>query len=949
MRLYPSIVLGTVFVALIMPSMVLPIPTQDMPHGEGFDLDCALCHVVDSWSELKSPIEFDHNSAQFPLHGRHTQVSCDFCHESLKFKSAPNQCVDCHVDAHNDQFGATCDRCHDSDDWLNYPLFREMHEQTRFPLAGAHGGPDCAACHADGRYVDIPLTCSGCHYDSWRRTDNPDHANAGYSIECDQCHGLAIASFAGNIIAFDHTNVFPLIRGHRVFDCALCHEPGSNYSDTSSECVTCHQAEYDGVDDPDHVAAGFPLDCSICHTIDDWDDAEFDHNDTDFQLTGEHRSLDCNECHLNNVYEGLGDQCFDCHEDDYMDTDDPDHVAEVYPTDCSLCHNTFDWEDAEFDHDLTDFPLTGSHLEVSCADCHSDGYDGIDTACNSCHQDDFDDATDPIHDEQSFGLDCSICHDTVEWEQSSFDHNSDTEYLVLGAHIELNCADCHENGQYIDTPNTCYGCHQADYEGVGDPDHVANNYSLDCLECHTQDNWDVEDNFSHEVITGFALLGAHSALSCDDCHADGFEITDDACASCHQADFDGAIDPIHETATFGVECEICHTADGWSPSIFDHDTQTQFTIDGSHLELNCADCHLDGQYASTPETCYGCHEQEYNDVPDPDHVGSNFSTDCSMCHNTTEWAEVNWDHANTNFPLTGAHLSLDCTMCHADGYTGTPTDCFDCHDDDYNGTIDPDHAANNYPFDCTTCHNTTDWADATFDHSGTNFPLTGAHELLDCNQCHAEGYAGTPTDCLACHETDFNDAVPSHDAESFGTDCEDCHTTDAWTPSTFDHNVQTEYELTGSHLSLDCTLCHLDGQYAGTPTDCFFCHDDDYQQTNDPNHQTAAFPTDCDMCHNTIDWEDADFNHIVWFPIYSGSHQGEWDTCSECHPNPNDYLEFTCLTCHEQGETNADHDEVQDYQYNSLACYDCHPDGEAGPYLIHPDRQQDELSPKEPR
>jgi hypothetical protein len=33
------------------------------------------------------------------------------------------------------------------------------------------------------------------------------------------------------------------------------------------------------------------------------------------------------------------------------------------------------------------------------------------------------------------------------------------------------------------------------------------------------------------------------------------------------------------------------------------------------------------------------------------------------------------------------------------------------------------------------------------------------------------------------------------------------------------------------------------------------------------------------------------------------------------------------LNCHQEGETNADHSEVTGYQYNSIACLSCHPNG----------------------
>jgi hypothetical protein len=89
------------------------------------------------------------------------------------------------------------------------------------------------------------------------------------------------------------------------------------------------------------------------------------------------------------------------------------------------------------------------------------------------------------------------------------------------------------------------------------------------------------------------------------------------------------------------------------------------------------------------------------------------------------------------------------------------------------------------------------------------------------------------------------------------------------------------------------------------------------------------FPTDCIACHNQNAWEPADFDHDdLYFPIYSGKHGDEWNQCSDCHFNPNNYSLFDCLNCHSPGETNEEHDEVGGYVYESNACFQCHPDGE---------------------
>jgi len=128
-------------------------------------------------------------------------------------------------------------------------------------------------------------------------------------------------------------------------------------------------------------------------------------------------------------------------------------------------------------------------------------------------------------------------------------------------------------------------------------------------------------------------------------------------------------------------------------------------------------------------------------------------------------------------------------------------------------------------------------------------------------------------------------------------------------------------------VPLDCIACHDQG-YMGTPTDCIACHESDYNNA-DPNHAAAMFPTDCTLCHTTVGWEPSTFDHDgLYFPIYSGRHRGEWDTCQDCHIGGN-FQTFECIDCHEhnQADTDDEHDEVNGYVYESQACFSCHPDG----------------------
>ena len=58
--------------------------------------------------------------------------------------------------------------------------------------------------------------------------------------------------------------------------------------------------------------------------------------------------------------------------------------------DCGSCHTERDWkEPAKFDHDKTDFPLLGKHVEVECKDCHkSTMFKEAPKDCFGCHKKD---------------------------------------------------------------------------------------------------------------------------------------------------------------------------------------------------------------------------------------------------------------------------------------------------------------------------------------------------------------------------------------------------------------------------------------------------------------------------------------------------------------------------------------------------------------------------------
>ncbi len=150
--------------------------------------------------------------------------------------------------------------------------------------------------------------------------------------------------------------------------------------------------------------------------------------------------------------------------------------------------------------------------------------------------------------------------------------------------------------------------------------------------------------------------------------------------------------------------------------------------------------------------------------------------------------------------------------------------------------------------------------------------LTGVHTSTACTACHLNGvYDNAPTTCVGCHLSNYDSTTaPNHVTAQFPQTCETCHTTAGWTGSTFNHSW---WPLAGSHTvpPRQCTNCHADGIFTGTPTTCVGCHLANYQGTTNPNHVAANFPQTCEMCHSTTDWTGATFDHSSWWPL-TGQH-----------------------------------------------------------------------------
>lgn len=321
------------------------------PHDGRLGASCTECHSTNGWRAVDES-RFSHERTRYPLRGKHVSLECVSCHPSGRRSSrvrAFEACTDCHSDSHLGQFdqreptGGACESCHVVEGFSPSTYTLDLHQQTPYPLAGAHLAVPCVECHAAVAAADlakrVPL----------RRLASEDA-------------GVEVIQFR--------------------FD--------------STRCASCHQDSHAGDVDRYVSQSG----CEGCHAVESWRQVAFDHNQTEFKLQGKHSVVECDKCHekidLGTASErirmkGASSTCSACHGDPHLaQFDRPDGVA-----DCSSCHGVEDWRTLSFDHNRDSrYPLEGAHARVLCQSCHLTEFAGgqelvrykpLPTTCEACH------------------------------------------------------------------------------------------------------------------------------------------------------------------------------------------------------------------------------------------------------------------------------------------------------------------------------------------------------------------------------------------------------------------------------------------------------------------------------------------------------------------------------------------------------------------------------------
>lgn len=470
--------------------------------------------------------------------------------------------------------------------------------------------------------------------------------------------------------------------------------------------------------------------------------------------------------------------------------------------------------------------------------------------------------------------------------------------------------------QLLEGPTNCTTCHGRAAEAMPKL----------CLTCHREIGW---------LKAGARGLHANAAV-----------MGSKTCGTCHPDHAGRDFDLIEWAA--GEEAQFDHRRAGWP-------------LEGKHRQVACLDCHRTefrggpaAVRAPAPRhgpgwtgletTCVSCHRR---DDPHDNALGNN----CARCHDVRDWAPApGFDHADSRYPLTGAHQQVDCATCHlaksldiASGPDGTRVpryrplpfaDCASCHADPHRGRL---------PGTCSSCHVTRGFNvidPRGFNHTATRYPLLGKHRSTGCEACHGSNMA-TPRPafgtCATCHADVHEGAGFS---EGSKLDCSACHREQGFRPATFTlaQHQETAFVLQGQHTTVPCAQCHksttsvstgnLTVPLKMTVTGCNSCHADP--------HGGQLKSATCTSCHSDAGWARVRFDsgeHARTGFVLDGAHATI--TCARCHgperpglpplgPGREDgsagirfqVPEVSCAACHGDPHPSSAAD--------SLSCSACH-------------------------
>jgi hypothetical protein len=444
--------------------------------------------------------------------------------------------------------------------------------------------------------------------------------------------------------------------------------------------------------------------------------------------------------------------------------------------------------------------------------------------------------------------------------------------------------------------------------------HAKYEGNAGCTKCHAS---------SKGMGMDARCLDCHDAVRALRAAGRGFHAFEgkDNCAKCH---------PDHAGVDFAL---IDWPKDG--PAGFDHGRDAGYELKGKHATVKCRDCHQakqrTGSYSSASwlgllTTCRPCHDDAHKGALGPD---------CARCHNPRAWNDTTgFDHAKTDFALTGKHVGLACAKCHRPQGSETTilkplphAACSSCHRDAHEGRLGPN---------CATCHATASFKTvpaSSFDHDRVRYALRGAHRAVACANCHDPRKPGSARPafaaCGGCHADPHAGQSTLAGARA---DCAACHDVAGFRVPAFTvaRHAATPFPLDGKHAGVLCAKCH----HPAGPRDpklgaagvvmrprhdaCTTCHADAH------GGQFAARPDKgaCESCHTSAGFAPSRMtaaDHAKLKVTLEGAHgripcaachgvaragsaklvfSGLETDCAGCHRDPHRFSDRSCTPCH---------------------------------------------------
>lgn len=455
------------------------------------------------------------------------------------------------------------------------------------------------------------------------------------------------------------------------------------------------------------------------------------------KVAGSPLITDCKKCHSE---EGLTSGCLACHSEirqqQALKTGYHHSLFQQAKKECATCHsehngpgfamiNKASWggqEESAFRHRHTTYTLTGAHVKLSCAKCHSEKfhkpfalprfpksvrsntYLNLSQTCTACHADPH---------AGGFASRCTACHDQNKWRPAPlFKHEK--FFPLVGVHATAKCSACHaapkknvlpgSNPKLIFGPvkgKRCVDCHASPH---------FTKWVESCEACHKgkDKTWAAADSRMTKVqhsLTGFRLMPPHQKATCVSCHVDltqgtpfasrypnprtpGYRRFEKNCESCHKDEHRGQFTTKHP------RCIDCHIRSGFLPTTFTAQEHRTYPLTGGHMNAACNACHTRDKatgarkYVPLDSSCAACHR----DIHYGQFNNKNLKTICETCHkSTSSWSQLTFNHdTQSRFKLDKAHKNVACKECHPmvtlkSGarlvqYKPLRTRCQDCHE-----------------------------------------------------------------------------------------------------------------------------------------------------------------------------------------------------------------------------------------------------------------------------